>query len=128
MVWGVNAKDEIYRRTGSSWQKISGGLKVVSCGQPGVWGVNKEDMIYYRTGTFGGGARYINYKFAYLVFISITQVRAQAGSQYLEDLPGFHLALMGKFGELIRMGTFTKEKALPRLIQQVQDGSKFQEL
>ena len=76
MVWGVDAKNEIYRRTGSSWQKISGGLKVVSCGQPGVWGVNKHDMIYYRSGTFGGGARYINYKYECLVIISF----ASAGS------------------------------------------------
>ena len=52
-VWGVNNGDYIYRRTGNSWQQVSGRLKVVSVGQSGVWGVNSNDDIFYRTGTYG---------------------------------------------------------------------------
>ena len=52
-VWGVNRQGKIYRRTGSSWQQISGGAKQVSVGESGVWVVNSNDEIYYRTGTFG---------------------------------------------------------------------------
>ena len=52
-VWGVNSGDYIYRRTGDSWQQVSGRLKVVSVGQSGVWGVNSNDDIFYRTGTYG---------------------------------------------------------------------------
>ena len=52
-VWGVNSGDHIYRRTGDSWQQVSGRLKVVSVGQSGVWGVNSNDDIFYRTGTYG---------------------------------------------------------------------------
>ena len=54
VVWGVNSGDEIHRRTGSTWEKMDGLLKVVSCGEPGVWGVSSDDSIYYREGTFGG--------------------------------------------------------------------------
>ena len=52
-VWGVNSGDNIYRRTGNTWERVSGGLKVVSVGQSGVWGVNTNDDIFYRTGTYG---------------------------------------------------------------------------
>ena len=57
MVWGVNAKNEIYRwKGGNSWERISGGLTVVSGGQSGVWGVSHDDKIWYRKGTYGGGS------------------------------------------------------------------------
>ena len=52
-VWGVNRQGKIYRRTGSSWQEISGGAKQVSVGESGVWIVNGNHDIYYRSGTFG---------------------------------------------------------------------------
>ena len=52
-MWGVNSADNIYRRSGDSWQHIAGGLKVVSVGDSGVWGVNSNDDIFYRTGTYG---------------------------------------------------------------------------
>ena len=58
VVWGVNSGDEIFRwRGGNSWERISGGLKVVSSGQAGVWGVSHDHKIWYRKGTYGGGAR-----------------------------------------------------------------------
>jgi hypothetical protein len=50
-VWGVNANDEIYQRSGSAWQRISGALKQVSVGDAGhVWGVNRNDEIFRRNG------------------------------------------------------------------------------
>ena len=54
-VWGVNFANNIWRKTGNAWQRISqsGGLKCVSVGQSGVWGVDRNDYIYYRTGTYG---------------------------------------------------------------------------
>ena len=49
----MNSGDYIYRRTGNTWQRVSGRLKVVSVGQSGVWGVNANDDIFFRTGTYG---------------------------------------------------------------------------
>lgn len=45
-------------KAGTTWHRITGGLKVVSAGQAGVWGVNKHDYIYYRVGTYLPGPIY----------------------------------------------------------------------
>lgn len=47
-VWGVNANDKIYKRSGSSgaWAPVDGGLKDVSVGNGVVWGVNANDEIF----------------------------------------------------------------------------------
>ena len=48
-MWGVNANDQIYRRTGSAWEEGPGALKQLSTGGAAlVWGVNKDDKIYRR--------------------------------------------------------------------------------
>lgn len=59
-VWGVNRHDYIYVRigisksspTGTSWRRISGGLKQISVSPSTnqVWGVNRNDDIFFRTG------------------------------------------------------------------------------
>jgi hypothetical protein len=49
-VWGANAQDEIYVRTGTRWQRVPGALKQVSVGAADlVWGVNRHDRIFRRT-------------------------------------------------------------------------------
>ncbi|MBL9041547.1 MAG: hypothetical protein JNM83_08090 [Myxococcales bacterium] len=46
-VWGVNASDQIFRRSGDTWEHIPGALKQVSVGSVSqVFGVNSSDMIY----------------------------------------------------------------------------------
>lgn len=49
----MNAATQIFRRTGSTWVKIEGGLNCVSVGPSGVWGVNVNGLIFYREGTYG---------------------------------------------------------------------------
>ena len=58
-IWGVARNNRIYTRVGvggrnlkgKSWKRISGGLKQIDSGPPGiVCGVNKNDDIYCRTG------------------------------------------------------------------------------
>ena len=58
-VWGVNANDEIFYRTGtfgneasagSGWEKTDGKLKQISSGDNVVWGVNANDDIFIREG------------------------------------------------------------------------------
>ena len=46
-VWGVNASDKIYRRTGNAWTQVPGALKQLSVGNAStIWGVNASDDIY----------------------------------------------------------------------------------
>ena len=64
-VWGVNRNQDIYRRTGDSWQHIDGIKAIqVSVGKSGVWVVNTNHDIYYRVGTFGdkdtAGTNWVN--------------------------------------------------------------------
>jgi hypothetical protein len=45
-VWGVNAADDIFRRSGDKWQRVPGALKQVSAGSASsIWGVNSSDKI-----------------------------------------------------------------------------------
>ena len=50
-VWGVNAANNIYRRTGSTWTNVPGNLKQISAGASNqVWGVYiRNGAIYTRT-------------------------------------------------------------------------------
>jgi hypothetical protein len=46
-VWGVNASDNIYRRTGNTWTQVPGALKQLSVGNAStIWGVNASDNIF----------------------------------------------------------------------------------
>ena len=55
VVCGVNRKMDIYCRfgitdqvpTGTTWTKISGSLKYISCGTYGCWGVTQSNDIYF---------------------------------------------------------------------------------
>ena len=50
-IWGVDGKQNIYRRDGSSWTQIPGHLVQISVGNAGqVWGVDANDLIYRRDG------------------------------------------------------------------------------
>jgi len=57
-VWGCNANDQIFMRTGisgaaptgSGWQQIDGALKTVGVCSFSVWGTNANNDIYMRTG------------------------------------------------------------------------------
>lgn len=51
-VWGVGKDESIWRRSGSSWQRINGRLKHISVGESGVWGVQSDGNVYYRVGTY----------------------------------------------------------------------------
>ena len=60
IVYGVNAHDQIFCRTGISsstpygtgWKQVTshGRLKYVSCGALGCWGVSSGDRVYFRSG------------------------------------------------------------------------------
>ena len=47
-IWGVNSKDNIYRKKGdANWEQINGGLKNISASNKDyIWGVNANDNIY----------------------------------------------------------------------------------
>ncbi|CAH1254013.1 CHRNB3 [Branchiostoma lanceolatum] len=58
-VWGVNAEDDIWYRTGtigneasagSGWEQIEGKMKQISSGDNIVWGVTRDDDILIREG------------------------------------------------------------------------------
>jgi len=51
-VWGVGKDESIWRRSGSSWERINGRLKHISVGESGVWGVQSDGNVYYRVGTY----------------------------------------------------------------------------
>jgi len=43
----VNSADAIFRRSGTTWQSVAGGLKNVSAGYDGsVFGVNASDQLF----------------------------------------------------------------------------------
>jgi hypothetical protein len=51
-VWGINASDEIFRRTADGWQQVAGSLKQISVGNANqVWGVNADDEIFRWNGS-----------------------------------------------------------------------------
>lgn len=48
-LWGVNAKDNIFRREKNAWTPVAGALKQISVGSAAnVWGVNADDKVFRR--------------------------------------------------------------------------------
>ncbi len=54
-VWGLDPEDNIYRRTPTSWQPVSGHLRQISVGNAkNIWGVNKDNDVYrYQNNSWG---------------------------------------------------------------------------
>jgi hypothetical protein len=51
IIWGVNAKDQVFTWTGDGWRQVEGELKYVSASSDGaVWGVNSKDEVFRWTG------------------------------------------------------------------------------
>ena len=52
-VWGVDSNQNVFRRTGSSWEQVPGKAVRVRVTEAGVWARNVQNDILYRTGTYG---------------------------------------------------------------------------
>ena len=49
-VWGIDKKEQIWKKTAASWEKVPGSLRTISVGKNSVWGTNLHDNIYMRAG------------------------------------------------------------------------------
>ena len=83
VVCGVNKAMEIYCRLGitdaltigTSWEKIAGSLKYISCGAYGYWGVNQNNEIYFTALMSGANTKWTK------IDGSLTQIEAGPNGQ-----------------------------------------------
>ena len=80
IVFAVNEDDHIYCRDGitndkpegTSWNKLPGALRYVSCGRLGCWGVNRHHAVYYRSGVSETSCRGLQWH--HIPGVSLTQI------------------------------------------------------